>query len=75
MPTPQAPTQTSLSSFFRANFGSSLLGFQSPLCHLLAMGPQASVLASLICLICKMGVMNVTSQGFCEDEMNFIYNI
>ena len=39
------------------------------------MGPQASVLASLVCLICKMGVMNVTSQGFCEDEMNFIYNI
>lgn len=53
------------------NFGSSLPGFKSQLCHLLVVGPQASGVASLICLICKMGVMMVmTSQGFCEGEMN-----
>lgn len=53
------------------DFGSSLPGFKSQLCHLLAVGPEASDMASLICLICKMGAMMViTSQRFCEDKMD-----
>lgn len=53
------------------NFGFSLPGFKFQLCPLLAVGLQASDMASLICLICKMGVMMVmTSWGFCEDEIN-----
>lgn len=54
-----------------ADFGPSLLGVQSQLCHSLTVGPQASDVACLLCLICQTGlVMIITLEGFSADKMN-----